>query len=180
MKDTRIVFCLLFSLCLHCASQRPHVPWKEEFSWLPQTYDLNKDGLPDVFFACEKDKTSCEETVDWNGDGLPEVHRFFEHGQLVLETYDLNFEGKPSLWVHYLQGKPALKAWDEDGDGEADKHELLLQQNLSDFFKLLLQLFAADAQANPSIPPPPNQECCQALPPPPPPPPGVSPKNPSS
>jgi len=159
MKDTWIAFCLLFGLCLHCASQRPHVPWESQDSRQSKSHDLNKDGIPDVFYVREKDKACSEEGVDWNGDGIWEVRRYFEHGQLVLESYDLNFEGKPSLWLHFHQGKLAFKAWDEDGDGEADSHAFLLQQSLFDFLELLLGFFIV--QANASTPPPPP--CCQTL-----------------
>ena len=162
IKDTWIAFCLLCSLSLHCASQRPHVPWTEEALRQPKTYDLNKDGTPDVFYAYDKDTGLGTQSVDWDADGTPEVHRYFEDGQLVLETYDLNFEGQPSLWLHYDKGKLALKEWDEDGDGTPDSHAFLLQQNLSDFVKLLLRPFTQDATATTSMPPPPG--CCQTPP----------------
>jgi len=133
MKHTWLAFCLLAGLCLQCASQRPRVPWTEQSPWQSKTYDLNKDGIPDVFYLRDKDNPLSEESIDWNGDGIPEVRRYFEHGQLVLETYDLNFEGKPSLWLHFNEGKLVLKEWDDDGDGEADRQEFVQPQSLWDF-----------------------------------------------
>jgi len=136
---------MALAFCLHCAKQRPHLPWPHP--WHSKAYDLNRDGIPDVFYAPE------ENNVDWNGDGIPEVRRYFENGQLSLETYDLNFEGKPSLWLHYDEGKPVLKEWDNDGDGEADQQEFLLEQNLLDLLGLLLNLFTP----NGSMPLPPEE-----------------------
>ncbi|MCL2178052.1 MAG: hypothetical protein FWC28_08680 [Proteobacteria bacterium] len=160
-KHTWVVFLLagMGLLCLHCAKARPQLPWpKPTPHHQPKTYDLNKDGHPDVFYTYEKTGASSEETVDWNGDGIPEVHRFFENGQLVMETYDLNTEGKPSLWLYYDKGSLALREWDEDGDGEPDGQDFVLKPNLLDFLELFLSPLTRAKPTNASTPKPPP--CC--------------------
>jgi hypothetical protein len=121
---------------------------------------LNQDGTPDVFYVHAEDSTPREEKVDWNGDGTPEVHRLFEEGQLSMETFDLTLEGKPSLWLHYDEGKPVLQEWDEDGDGEAEEQAFLKKQSLLEFLSFLLAPFTSPASANASTPPP--RPCCWA------------------
>ncbi|MCL2625523.1 MAG: hypothetical protein FWD46_01725 [Cystobacterineae bacterium] len=179
-KHTWVAFLLglLGLLSLHCAKARPRLPWPGSAPLPSKTYDLNKDGIPDVFYQYDKNTAFSEESVDWNGDGIPEVRRFFENGLLVLETYDLYVEGKPSLWLYYDKGALALTEWDEDGDGEPDRQKFALQPSLLDFLQLLLSPLSQNMKANPSTTLPPA--CCPSLPLPPPPPPGASPNNPDS
>ena len=85
--------------------------------------DLNDDGKIDVWEAYDDDGNVVKQTVDLDFDGKPDLVLHFEKGQLVRKELGFAFDGKPHAWSYYEKGKLARKERDENNDGRVDYWE---------------------------------------------------------
>ena len=74
-------------------------------------------------------KASSAEEVDLNGDGKPDAWKHFirKEGKLIMvkKEIDLNIDGKIDVWRHYDEtGAPVRDEMDMDFDGQIDSTAL--------------------------------------------------------
>ncbi|HEY6105827.1 MAG TPA: hypothetical protein VIV59_07590, partial [Anaeromyxobacteraceae bacterium] len=72
-------------------------------------YDLNHDGKPDVWKFTRRTADGKEVLLrrdrDLNGDGKIDIwEEYDEAGNVVKQTVDLDFDGKPDLVLHFEKG----------------------------------------------------------------------------
>ena len=85
--------------------------------------DLNDDGKIDVWEEYDEAGNLVKQTLDLDFDGKPDLVLHFEKGQLVLKEMSFGFDGKPHAWAYYEKGKLVRKERDENGDGRVDYWE---------------------------------------------------------
>jgi hypothetical protein len=86
------------------------------------TYDLNHDGKPDAWVYSVKDASGKDQVVrkekDLNGDGKTDVWEFYgADGSLSKLVYDMDFDGKPDVTLHYEKDQLVRKEYGFGFDG---------------------------------------------------------------
>ncbi len=85
--------------------------------------DLNGDGKVDSWEYYAPDGSLSKLVFDMDFDGKPDVTLHFEKDQLVRKEYAFGFDGKARSWNFYEKGKLVRKERDTNGDGKVDYWE---------------------------------------------------------
>jgi len=85
--------------------------------------DLNGDGKVDVWEEYGPDGQLVKETYDQDWDGKPDVVVYYEKGQVIRKELSFGFDGKPRAWNFYEKGKLVRRERDLNGDGKVDYWE---------------------------------------------------------
>jgi hypothetical protein len=87
------------------------------------TADVNGDGKPDLwklYVHGEPSRLVCKR-MDLNFDGVPDLVVYYDAaGEVAMETYDLDFDGKVDKWSYQRGGRLVLEDIDTNGDGQVD------------------------------------------------------------
>lgn len=107
--------------------------WAEQNGLALQTFDLNRDGKPDVFkYFKEAQSADAKNTkpaarklvrkeLDLNHDGIIDMTRIFDDaGAIQEESADLDFDGKPDETAFFAAGVLIRKELDVNYDGKID------------------------------------------------------------
>jgi len=85
--------------------------------------DLNGDGKIDSWERYEPNGSLSRVVYDLDFDGKPDVTLHFEKDQLVRKELAYGFDGVPRAWANYEKGKLVRKERDTNGDGVVDYWE---------------------------------------------------------
>ena len=85
--------------------------------------DLNGDGKVDTWEKHNPDGTLSRVVYDLDFDGKPDVTLHYEKDQLVRKELAFGFDGIPRAWNHYEKAKLVRKERDTNGDGNVDYWE---------------------------------------------------------
>lgn len=85
--------------------------------------DLNGDGKIDTWEKYNPDGTLSRVVYDLDFDGKPDVTLHYEKDQLVRKELAFGFDGAPRAWNYYEKGKLVRKERDTNGDGAVDYWE---------------------------------------------------------
>ena len=82
--------------------------------------DLNWDGNIDVETAFDEDGNIVKESMDGDFDGRPEWVDHYQGNIRVMTEIDTNYDGKADLFRYYENGIVRRKEQDTDNDGAID------------------------------------------------------------
>jgi len=82
--------------------------------------DLNNDGRIDSWDFYQADGTLARLTYDMDFDGKPDVTLHYEKDQLVRKEYAFGFDGIPHSSSYYEKNRLVRKERDSNGDGKVD------------------------------------------------------------
>jgi hypothetical protein len=85
--------------------------------------DLNADGKIDSWEKYGADGTLARVVYDLDFDGKPDVTLHYEKDQLVRKEMAFGFDGAPRAWNFYEKAKLVRKERDTNGDGNVDYWE---------------------------------------------------------
>ncbi len=85
--------------------------------------DLNGDGKVDTWEKYNPDGSLALVVYDLDFDGKPDVTLHYEKDQLVRKEMAFGFDGVPRAWNFYEKGKLVRKERDTNGDGQVDYWE---------------------------------------------------------
>ena len=86
------------------------------------TYDLDRDGAPDVVLVFDGGALVRKEMVH-RVEGVPPTWSVFEKGELVRKERDTDGDGRPDVWERHANGRLVQIEVDTDRDGAPDRVE---------------------------------------------------------
>lgn len=92
--------------------------------------DTNLDGIKDVARTFNEKGEGIREVADRNYDGKPDVWIAFVDGRMSEEQLDTNLDGKPDVWKYYVEGNLQRIKRDRDFDGNPDIWEIYVKGHL--------------------------------------------------
>ncbi len=92
--------------------------------------DTNLDGIKDVARMFSDKGEAQKEVADRNYDGKPEIWISFVDGRMSEEQTDTNLDGKVDVWKYYVQGTLQRVKRDRDFDGNADIWEIYVKGHI--------------------------------------------------
>lgn len=92
--------------------------------------DTNLDGIKDVARTFNEKGEASREVADSNYDGKPDVWIAFVDGRMSEEQLDTNSDGKADVWKYYVDGSLQRVKRDRDFDGNPDIWEIYVKGHL--------------------------------------------------
>jgi hypothetical protein len=92
--------------------------------------DSNLDGIKDVVRTFNAKGEALHEEADTDYDGRPDVWMNFVNGRIAEEDDDSNRDGKPDVWKFYVNGALSRVKRDRNFDGQPDVWEIYTRGHL--------------------------------------------------
>jgi hypothetical protein len=92
--------------------------------------DTNLDGIKDVVRTFNAKGEALKEQADRDYNGKPDVWLSFVDGRISEEDLDTNGDGKPDVWKFYIDGQLNRIRRDRNFDGNPDQWEIYTKGRL--------------------------------------------------
>ncbi len=94
-----------------------------EYVLVKRELDLNNDGKIDVLTEYDDERQIVMETFDLDFDGRIDLTDHYANGQLIKKDVDFAFDEKPDMFKYFLKGQLVRKEKDRNNDGRIDYWE---------------------------------------------------------